>query len=126
MALLIELRNSWLFFFRSFVRSFVRLVRRSSGSSFVWFGRPGTAENCFGRYRAQKNFKPFFWFGRSRSDRPGTAENLGENLGFRRKSRTSGENLGFWRKSRISAKISGFGENLGLWRKSRTFSVQFR
>merc|ERR1712147_264569 len=79
---------------------------RSSGSSFVWFGRPGTAENFFGRYRAQKNFKPFFWFGRSRFGRPGTAENLGENLGFRRKSRTCGENLGFWRKSRALAKIS--------------------
>ena len=66
-----------------FVWFVVRLVRRSSGSSFVWFGRPGTAENFFGRYRAQKNFKPFFCFGRSWFGRPWLgrfAENLAENL----------------------------------------------
>ena len=65
--------------FFSFVRSFVwfvvRLVRRSSGSV-----DPSRPKNFFGRYRAQKNFKPFFWFGRSRFGRPWTAENLGENL----------------------------------------------
>ena len=36
-----------------------RLVRRSSGSSFVWFVTR-YVENFFGRYRAQKNFNPFF------------------------------------------------------------------
>ena len=54
--------------------------------------------------------------------------NFGENLGLRRKSRTSakisdfGENLGFQRKSLTSAKISDFGENLGFRRKSSEIS----
>merc|ERR1712201_28709 len=68
-----------------FVRSFVPLVRRSSGSSFVWFVVRLVRSTRHGRkvfwaLRAQKNLKPFFWFGRSRFGRPWTAENLGENL----------------------------------------------
>ena len=74
-------------------RPFVRLVCCSSGSSFVWFVVRLVRSTRHGRkffwaLRAQKNFKPFFWFGRSRSGRPRTAENLGENL-----AENLGENL---------------------------------
>ena len=72
-----------------FVWFVVRLVRRSSGSSFVWFGRPVTAENFFGRYRAQKNFNPFFCFGRPWFGRPESVD-LGSDLGF-----DLGSDLGF-------------------------------
>ena len=59
------------------------------------------------------------------SDFSAKISDFGENLGLRRKSRTSpkisdfGENLGFGRKSRILAKILNFSENLGFRRKSR-------
>ena len=57
---------------RSFVYSFVR--RSFVRSILVRSTRHG--RKFFWALCAQKNFKPFFWFGRSRFGRPATAENF--------------------------------------------------